>query len=284
MATFYNKATLSFGGETINSNTTEAELLIGLELTKTAFNTSYTPGGNIVYSITLQNNSSTPYNALTLYDNLGAYEYEGATLVPLDYVDGSIYYYLNGILQATPTVNTDNGLQIIGIDIPAGATATFIYETRANEFAPLAGGLSITNTASTDGGTGVGVRTASETVPVRNSVELTIAKAVCPAVVTDNAVLTYTIIVQNLGNTAVLATDGVIVSDVFNPALGGITVSLNGTPLLEGTGYTYNEATGEFSTVNGAISVDAASYTRDSVSGAVITTPGVAVLTISGTV
>ena len=36
MATFYNQATLSYGGNIMNSNTTEAELLSGLELTKTA--------------------------------------------------------------------------------------------------------------------------------------------------------------------------------------------------------------------------------------------------------
>ena len=47
MATFYNQATLSYGGNVVNSNTTEAELLSGLTIDKTAISTNYTAGGNI---------------------------------------------------------------------------------------------------------------------------------------------------------------------------------------------------------------------------------------------
>ena len=46
MATFYNKATLSYGGNIVNSNTTEAELLSGLGITKTAITTSYAEGAH----------------------------------------------------------------------------------------------------------------------------------------------------------------------------------------------------------------------------------------------
>ena len=113
---------------------------------------------------------------------------------------------------------------------------------------------------------------------------LTIAKAVCPAVVTDNGQLTYTIIVQNLGNTPITATDGVIISDTFNPILTGINVSLNGTALTEGTDYTYDDTTGTFATTDGTVTVPAATYTADPTTGAITTTPGVAVLTVTGTV
>ena len=41
MATFYNQASLYYGGNVVNSNTTEAELLSGLELTKTAITDSF---------------------------------------------------------------------------------------------------------------------------------------------------------------------------------------------------------------------------------------------------
>ena len=105
-----------------------------------------------------------------------------------------------------------------------------------------------------------------------------------PAVINDNDQVTYTIIVQNLGNTPIEATDGVIISDTFNPILSAITVTLNGTALAETTGYTYNEATGEFSTVDGVITVPAATYTQDPTTGTVTTTPGVAILTVTGTV
>ena len=285
MATFYNQATLSYGGNTVNSNTTEAELLSGLTITKTAVTPSYGAGGNVVYAITLSNMGSSAYNALTVTDNLGAYTTaEGSTAVPLTYVTDSILYYLNGALQPAPTVSSVGNLEISGINLPAGGTATFIYEATANEFAPIAAGSTIVNTASTNGGVGVGEISDSATVTVNEAPVLTIAKAVCPAVITDNDQLTYTLIVQNLGNTAIEATDGVIISDVFNPVLSNITVTLNGTPLAETTGYTYNSTTGEFSTVDGVITVPASTYTTDPTTGAISTTPGVTVLTITGTV
>jgi uncharacterized repeat protein (TIGR01451 family) len=285
MATFYNQATLSYNGNVVNSNTTEAELLSGLEITKTAVTGTYEAGGSVVYAVTLSNMGGSAYTGLVLTDNLGAYDLPGGGVaVPMTYVDGSIIYYLNGVLQTAPTVVQAGDLQIIGINLPAGATATFIYEVQANEFAPIAAGSLITNTVSTDGGAGIGEISATAEVTVREAPLLTIAKAVCPAVISDNENLTYTIIVQNLGNTPIIATDGVIISDVFNPALTGITVTLDGAPLAEGTGYTYNAATGEFATLDGVVTVPAATYTADPTSGAISTTPGVAILTVTGTV
>lgn len=285
MATFYNQATLSYGCNVVNSNTTEAELLSGLELTKTAITDSYTAGGNIVYAITLANMGGTAYTDLTVTDNLGAYTLAGGgTAIPLDYVAGTLRYYLGGVLQPTPTVTNVGNLEISGIDLAADSTATFIYETVANEFAPVAAGSTITNTASTNGCVGVGVITADATVGIRATTQLTIAKAVCPAVITDNDTVTYTIIIQNLGNTPVIATDGVIVSDVFNPVLTDVTVTLDGVELVLGTGYTYNAATGEFATVDGIVTVPAATYTQDPTTGTVTTAPGVTVITVSGTV
>ena len=285
MATFFNQATLSYGGSVLNSNTTEAELLSGLTITKTAITGSYDEDGSVVYAITLSNMSSTPYNALTVTDNLGAYTTSGGVaVVPLTYVTGTMLYYLNGVLQAAPSVSAVGNLEITGINLPANSTATFIYETKANEFAPMAAGSSITNTASTNGGAGVGVIEDTATVTVNEAPVLTIAKAVCPAIVTDNGQLTYTIIVQNLGNTPITATDGVIISDTFNPILTGINVTLNGTALVEGTGYTYDDTTGAFATTDGTVTVPAATYTTDPTTGAITTTPGVAVLTVTGTV
>ncbi len=284
MATFYNQATLSYGVNTVISNITEAELLSGLEIEKRAISATYTPGGNVVYAITISNMGSTAYNALTVTDNLGAYALPGgATVLPLTYVDGSILYYLNGVLQPAPTVTATQGLLIEDVNLPANSTATFIYEAVANEFAPIGQGATITNTAATNGGAGVGEITASATVSVEEAPQLTIAKAVCPAVLTDNDQLTYTLIVQNLGNIPIVATDGVIIRDFFNPILSDIIVTLDGAVLEEGAGYTYNEATGEFATTDGAITVPAATYTQ-SPAGSITTTPGVTVLTVTGRV
>ena len=285
MATFYNKATLSYGGNVVNSNTTEAELLSGLGITKNPITETYTAGSDVVYAVTLSNMGSVSYNALTVTDDLGAYTLPGgASVNPLTYVAGSLIYYLNGAVQPTPTISVTDSLSIEGINLPPNSTATFIYAAKSNEFAPLSAGSSITNTVTTNGGAGVGEITATATVNAVQSPELTIAKAVCPAVLNDNDSLTYTIIVQNLGNVPIVATDGVVISDVFNPILSDITVELNGVALEEGTGYTYNTVSGEFSVVNGVITVPAATYTQDSITGTITTTPGVTVLTITGKV
>ena len=285
MATFYNKATLSYGGNVVNSNTTEAELLSGLSITKNAVTETYSAGSDVVYIVTLTNMGSASYNALTITDDLGAYALPGGTSVtPLTYVTDSLLYYLNGVVQPTPAISVTEGLAIEGINLPQNSTATFIYATKSNEFAPLSSGSSITNTVSTNGGVGIGEITATATVMAFESPELTIAKAVCPAVLNDNDTLTYTIIVQNLGNVPIVATDGVVISDTFNPVLSELVVELNGTSLAQGTGYTYNSASGEFSVVDGVITVPAATYTQDSITGTITTTPGVTVLTVTGKV
>ena len=285
MATFYNQATLSYGGNVVNSNTTEAELLSGLSIAKNAVTSTYAEGSEVVYAITLNNMGSTAYNALTVTDDLGAYTLPGgASVVPLSYVNGSILYYLDGALQPAPTVSAVGNLTIENVNLPPSSTATFIYAATANEFAPISAGATITNTATTNGGVGIGEITATATVNVSESPELTIAKAVCPAVLNDNDTVTYTIIVQNLGNVPIAATDGVVINDVFNPVLSAIAVTLNGAELQEGTGYTYNAVSGAFSTVDGVITVPAATYTQDPTTGAITTTPGVTVLTVTGTV
>ena len=89
---------------------------------------------------------------------------------------------------------------------------------------------------------------------------------------------------QNTGNLPANATDDLVVSDTFNPILTGITVTLNGTPLVAGTDYTYDETTGVFTTTAGVISVPAATYTTDPTTGIITTTPGFATITVTGTI
>jgi hypothetical protein len=139
-------------------------------------------------------------------------------------------------------------------------------------------GSTITNTAN------VNDVTASSTVNVREEASLTISKAICPAVVSDNGQLTYTFVIQNNGNLAAIATDDVTVTDTFNPILNNITVTLDGTTLAPTTGYTYDETTGAFSTIPGVITVPAATYTQDTETGIITVTPGVTILTVTGTV
>ena len=72
---------------------------------------------------------------------------------------------------------------------------------------------------------------ALETVFAENLANLTISKSLSPSVVTENGQLTYTFIIENYGNTPAVATDNVIVTDMFNPILNPISVSFNGNAL-----------------------------------------------------
>ncbi len=278
MATFFNQATLSYGDNVTNSNVTTGEIVSGIALTKTVVSANYGDGDGITYVITLVNATATDRTGVSVSDNLGVYTLGTTSLVPLTYVDGSVLYYQNGVLQPAPSVTAGTELTISGITVPAGGNATIVYEATANSFAPLAAGSEIINTVTS------GEETATATVGVREEAALTIAKAICPAVVSDNGEITYTFVIQNSGNLAADTAENVTVTDTFSPVLNNITVTLDGATLAEGTGYTYNEATGEFATIAGVITVPAATYVQNPTTGVITTTPGVAVLTVKGTV
>ncbi len=285
MATFYNRASLSYAGTVTNSNTVEGELLVGLSMTKSAATSDYGSGDSITYVVSIVNVRNTPYTGLTVTDNLGSYTFgTGAELVPLTYIDGSLLYYQNGTIATGATAVAGPPLSITGITVPANGNVTLIYEARANEFAPLSENSTITNTATINSAGLEAPLTDSAIVNARNEAELTLAKSLTPEVISDDGILTYTFVIQNTGNVATSVADNVVITDTFNPILTNITVSLNGTELAAGTGYNYNEATGEFSTVDGAITIPAATYDSDPTTGVVTTTPGVAVLTVTGTV
>ena len=100
----------------------------------------------------------------------------------------------------------------------------------------------------------------------------------------DSDWVTYTFVIQNSGNQAVLATDNAVITDTFDPILTDLTVTFNGTPWTEGTQYTYDPVTGQFATLPGALTVPAATYTQDPVTGAYSATPGIATLVVTGTI
>ena len=284
MAIFYNRATLHYNGQRLNSNRVSAELTETINITKTAISGSYSLGESIAYVIAITNSGFSTANDLSVRDNLGAYSYGDTTLVPLTYREGSLLYYIDGVLQPTPFVNVGTDLVISGINLPAGSTATLIYEATVNNYAPLESGSGITNTASIRGCQADTAIFDTATVSVEEAADLSIAKAVCPEVINCSGELTYTFIVQNTGNTAVGEDDQLTITDNFDPVLSGIVVTLNGETLTEGVDYTYDEATGAFATLPGVVTVDAATYVQDPVSGIITVNPGVSVLTVSGTV
>lgn len=283
MARFTNQAQLRYGNSVANSNIAVGEILEVLSATKTAVKNVYGRDDDITYVINIVNTGTTAFTGLTLTDNLGEYVFGTTTLVPLDYIDGTVKYFVNGIEQTTPTVNAGPPLVISGISVPAGGNATIVYEVTVNSFAPLAAGSEITNTATVSGN-GFTSITVEETVQTDDAPLLTITKSVSPVPVAENGTLTYTFLIQNSGNTAATADTGIVVSDTFNPILSNISVTFNGTAWMEITNYNYDETTGLFETVAGQITVPAATYTQDATTGTVVVTPGTATLVVSGTI
>ncbi|MBR4891240.1 MAG: hypothetical protein IKU15_08130 [Clostridia bacterium] len=281
MAIFTNSATLSYNGNTVNSNTVTGNLIDVLAVTKTAVVDSYSANDTVTYIVSITNSGTTPFTGVTVEDNLGQYSFGGLTLTPLDYSDGSVLYYQNGVLQAPPTVTSENPLTFTGITVPAGGNVILVYEATTNNFAPLDEGSVITNVVTVNA-TGLNTPiTAEETITVVSEPILSITKALSPINVTDNSEITYTFTLQNTGNTEAVATDNVVITDTFDPVLSDITVTVDGVTIPPAN-YTYNETTGEFSTLPGIITVPAATYIQDAVTGNITITPGVTVVTVTG--
>jgi uncharacterized repeat protein (TIGR01451 family) len=285
MAIFTNQATLTYSGGVLTSNTAVGEIVEVLSMTKTAINDGYGIGDTVTYVISIVNSGAQTFTGLAVTDDLGAFSLNAGTVTPLTYVEDSLRYFINGVPQAVaPAVVAGPPLQIGGFSVPAGGNVILIYETTVNQFAPPTSGEVITNTATLTGGGLATPITAEETVPAAQAAQLNIFKALSPATVTENGTLTYTFLIENSGNTAAIATDDVVVTDLFSPILENITVTLDGVVLTEGVQYNYNQATGLFQTVAGNITVPPATFTQDPVTGQWTVVPGIATLVVTGTI
>lgn len=284
MAIFSNQATLTYNGSPTSSNIAYGEILDVLTASKTSIEKSYAPGDLLTYSVALKNTGSAALTALTVSDDLGGYVFNGDTVYPLTYVDGTATLFIGGVLQAAPTISSAPPLSISGINIPGGYDAVLIYKARVSTYASPAEDGSVVNTVTV---TGVGLSspvTATETVTAASSPILAISKSLAPSQIVDNDRITYTFVIQNSGSTAVTADGNATVSDTFDPRLSALTVTFNGVTLTEGAQYSYDETTGVFVTGDGIITVPAATFSQDAVTGEYSVLPGISTLTVSGTV
>lgn len=284
MPTFANQAQLIYNNTTTASNVVTGELVDVLSATKTVVNGSYTSNDLITYAVSIINSGSAPFSALNISDDLGAYTFGTGSLVPLEYEAGSVRYYVNGVLQTAPAVTAGPPLTISGINVPASGNALILYSARTNQFAPLDVEGEISNTATITGGGLSAPVIAQATLAAASQLQLSISKSVCPSTISENEPLTYTLLVQNLGNIPAEATDNIIITDTFDPILTITNVRFNGTNWSSPANYSYDTATGLFATASNQITVPAATYTQDPVSGAWSITPGTSELTITGIV
>ena len=289
MAVFYNQATISYGGTVRQSNIASGEILDAVSVTKSALIGTYAQGETLTYVVNIVNESGAPMTGLTLTDDLGAYEAGGQTVVPLTYVTGSLRVYSDGVEQPRPAVTEEPALTAEGIDLPADGAVTVVYAVKANEFAPLGtdpetgAPRSIVNTVSVTGGAIADAVTAQATVTAQDGPDLTVQKSITPTSVTENSRVTYGFEISNAGRETEPG-DNVVLSDIFDPILTDLTVTLNGAVLTPGTDYAYDAATGTFSTNAGTLTVPGAAFSQDPATGVWTADPGTAVLEVTGTI
>ena len=135
MAIFSNQATLTYNGNTTNSNIAYGEILDVLVATKTSVEGDYTPGDLVTYVVTLRNTGTSALSGLTVQDDLGGYPFGATTVYPLTYEAGSAAQFTNGAPQPAPAVDAGPPLVISDISVPAGGDVVIVYQARVNAYA-----------------------------------------------------------------------------------------------------------------------------------------------------
>ena len=282
-----NFATVSYtsGGitETRVSNIAEISVESAVGFTKTSVGNTYRDNSILTYILTVTNSSGSDITGSTITDNLGTYTFGTTELTPLTFVSPAVLL-INGqdvSAQLVVDSSTPGSLVFTVPTIPAGTTANIIYKAQTNDYAPLATDSTITNTSTFESNSECADTTATATVSVANSANLSIIKQMCPNPVICGDTITYTIKIYNYGNTAA---ENVVLTDDFNPAPTNITVSRDGILLL-GTDYSYVNGTLTVPSAGGPpISIPPATFTQDPTTGIITVTPSVVEYTITGTI
>lgn len=286
MAQITNRANLTFtyGGVTgsATSNLATATLLDPLSVEKTSVGNTYRAADKVTYVLSVQNNGNTTLTDVTLTDNLGTYpSANGVAVTPLTYNDNATLYIsgiFSGPIEGTATANS------VTFTIPAlapGANAMVLYEAVTNAYTPTAPGSSITNTVTVTATSVTAPLTATHTITAEDYADISILKEMSPDPISDGDLITYTFTITNMGNTDAT---GVVLTDAFNPIPNAITVTVGGQTVSPND-YTYENGLLTLPTGEGfSITVPAASVTTDPVTGAVTTTPGTLVITVTGTI
>ena len=287
MPSIENFATVSYtsGGitETRVSNIAEISVESAIGFTKTSLGNTYNDNSVLTYILTVTNSSGSDITGSTITDNLGTYVFGSTELTPLEYVAPAVLLINGQDVSTQLGVDTTTvGSLIFTIPtIPAGTTANIIYKAQVNDYAPLAIDSTIVNTSTFESNSECADTTASATVSVANIANISIIKQMCPNPVICGDTITYTIKIYNYGNTAA---ENVVLTDDFNPAPANITVSRDGVLLL-GTDYTYVDGTLTVPSAGATpVTVPAATFVQDPVTGIVSITPGVVEYTITGTI
>ncbi len=280
-----NTAVMRYKNRNIASNMVTSETNGSFTVVKTALTPSYWRESEVLFRIEITNNTGADLNGVLAFDTLGLYGYgePQTAYYPLNYINGSITQTVNGQSLPPPSVDTSGVIMVIrGISIPSAASAVITYRAEITVYAPLSAGSVITNDVSVATTTLPFIYAKSQaTLNVKNTTSLNIIKTACPETVAGSEAIDFSFYILNSGNMPAGQGDNTVIADTFTPPIQNISVELNAQPLIYGTDYTYDPTSGNFATTSGVITVLQAEFTQNT-QAIVVATPGVSVLTVSG--
>ncbi len=175
-----NQATLVYNyGNTTGSavsNIATATLLDPIVADKTSVGTTYRPGENITYVLSIQNHGNTALTGVTITDNLGSYTVDSTTVTPLTYTN-SASLYIDGVYSAPITGTPGTNNVVFTIDsLAADSNALIVYNAAVNSYAPLTADSTIVNTAAFEAAGVTTPLTATNTITVEAYADVSILK------------------------------------------------------------------------------------------------------------
>ncbi|SFS06964.1 DUF7507 domain-containing protein [Anaeromicropila populeti] len=294
MAEITNQANITFKysanstGSAI-SNIATTDLQGPITASEDSYQDTYKIGSIIDFEVQATNTGAAVLSNVSISCDLGEYTFPvGAvtSVVPLEYVPDSAFYYIDGIYQGSATVTSTAPLTFELAALASGSTFTVAYKAALTEYAPLTTGSSIKNTASIIAHNIANPVTVSTTITASEFAEVSIVKSMSPNPVMDSSTITYTFTISNYGN---VAATGIELTDEFSPIPTITRIAVDNIQATAVTDYTYDTATGVlnlFAINNGAseITVPAATITQDAVTGSITVVPSTLVITVVGTI
>lgn len=284
----YNTASLSFECGTqkgfVSSNIAVTTMQEAVSVSKTSLSESYFQSSEIPFIIEITNNGFEEIKNLTVQDNLGSYTLKqsicGSKFTPLTYIGPSLLYIAGKFSSNLTPTTLQNKIEFKIESIPAKSTALIIYKTTTNEFSPLALDSEITNTVTVTSENLSNIKEASSTVKVKNSADIKIIKNMSPNPVLAGEKITYSFSLYNYGNTE--ATN-VVLTDTLSPFPSNISVKLDSND-LQTTHFSYIDGNLTIPSANSdlSISIPAAKFIQNNITGLISVKPGITTITVSG--
>ena len=284
----YNTASLSFeyGSRKgfVSSNIAFTTLQDSITVSKSSLGNIYFQNTEIPFIISISNNNQEEIKNLVIEDDLGTYSLGQGLLdsefTPLEFVD-TAFLYIGGIFNSNITPKISKGKIVFKVSsIPAKSNIIILYKVSTNEFSPLTTGSEIKTTATVTSTCMSSPILASNTIKVKEEADIKIIKNMCPNPITSGDIITYTFSLYNYGN---ITATNVVLNDTFSPVAENLNVYLD-SKIVPNSNYSYVGGTLKLPCENSetSISIPAANFIQDSITGIISVNPGTINITITG--